>query len=146
MSEEADSNGWQPICFEGELLPRSMMGISILMDRWFSKSTKEWIWKFHICNEVWKEGDADWCKKSAIEILKYLHKKRSKAAVEIEKRLGLDGQITVDEWIEGLTRIRDISTNVDGDCHWIAGKPTERAEETRRRILAFIDAADPAKE
>ena len=145
MSEAPDSEEWPPICFEGELLPKSLMGISILMDRWFSKSTKDWIWRFHICREVWKGGDADWCIKSAKEITNYLQKRRKKAAAEIEKRLGLDGQTTVDEWIDGLTRIQAISATVDGDCRWISGDPTERAEETRRRIVAFLDNQDSAK-
>jgi len=136
----SDSEEWPPIRFEGELLPQSLMGISILMDRWFSKSTKEWIWRFHICHEVWKGGDADWCNKSANEILKYLRRRRKKAAMEIEKRLGLDGQVTVDEWIDGLMRIQAISSTVAGECRWIAGEPTERADQTRTRILAFLDS------
>lgn len=141
----SDSEEWPPIRFEGELLPQSLMGISILMDRWFSKPTKEWIWRFHLCHEVRKEGNADWCYKSASDILKYLRKRRKKAAIEIEKRLGLDGQVTVDEWIDGLMRIQVISSTVNGECRWIAGEHTERAEQTRTRILAFLDRKDPAK-
>jgi hypothetical protein len=149
MNQQLDPKEWPTIQFEGEYLPQSVSGISILINLDFTERTGDWIWRLPHCKEVWKGGEADWCLSSASEIIDHLLEHRDEVIEEIRDRLGphgFDGPVTINEWLTALSRIRVLAQSADGDCRWIAGEPTERAEETRRRILAFLDkyrAADP---
>ncbi|MEZ5329803.1 MAG: hypothetical protein R3F19_32545 [Verrucomicrobiales bacterium] len=147
MNQHFESEEWPSIQFEGEFLPQSVSGISILLDRDFTGRTADWIWRLRHCKEVWKNGEADWCLSSASEICDHLLEHRDEIVAQIRARLGphgFDETTTIDEWLTALSRIRVLAQAADGDCRWIAGRPTERAEETRRRILAFLDKNRPA--
>jgi len=140
MNKTLDPEEWPSIRFEGELLPQSVSGISILIDRELTESTGDWIWRLPHCKEVWKDGEADWCIESATEIIDHLLEFRTEVVAEIRERLGPHGfeaQTTIDEWLAALTRVQVLANSSGGTCRWIAGAPTERAEETRRKILAF---------
>ena len=146
MHQQLDPKEWPSIRFEGEELPQSVSGISILIDRDLSEKTKDWVWRLPICKEVWKEGDADWCRASASEITDHLLEHRSEVIAEIEDRLhhhGFDGTLTINEWLIALNRIQILAASTVEKCRWIAGEPTERAEMMRRRLLAFIDKINP---
>lgn len=142
MNQQLDTREWPAIEFQGELLPQSLKAIHILIDQPFSERTLEWIWKLPHCAEVWKSGDADWCIASASEISNYLLEHRNEMTEEIRDRLGpdeFDADATINEWLTALNRIKILAESAEGDCHWIAGEPTERAEKTRRSILTFLD-------
>jgi len=142
MNQQLDTQEWPAIEFQGELLPQSLSAIHILIYQPLSERTLDWIWKLPHCKEVWKSGEADWCLASASEITDHLLEHRDEVTEEIQDRLsahGFDGTATIDEWLSALGRIRSLAELSDGDCRWIAGEPTERAEERRRRILAFLD-------
>lgn len=142
MNQQLDAQEWPAIEFQGELLPQSLSAIHILIYQPLSERTLDWIWTFSHCNEVWKSGESEWCMTSAIEIADHLLEHRDAIVEEIRDRFGPDefgGDEMIDEWLSGLNRIRILAESTDGDCRWIAGQPTERAEETRRRILAFLD-------
>jgi len=142
MNQHLDPQDWPSIQFEGEFLPQSLSGISILIARDFTERTGDWIWRLAHCREVWKEGEVEWCLLSAAEITDHLLEHREEIVEEIRARLGphgLDGETTADEWLAALGRIRSLAESADGTCHWIAGEPTERAEETRRWISALLD-------
>ena len=71
---------------------------------------------------------------------------RDEVVAEIHDRLGpqgFDGTATINEWLTAMTRIRSLARSSSDVCRWIAGEPTERAEEMRRRILAFLDKQPP---
>lgn len=147
MNQHLDTEYWIPIKFEGELLPQSVSGLSILIHQDFTDLTKDWIWSLPHCSEVWKSGAADWCLSSASEISNYLLKHKTKIITEIQERLsphGFDADITFSEWITALSRIRQLAESSTGECSWIAGEPTELAEEVRLRIMSFLDKCDPA--
>lgn len=142
MNQQLDTQEWPAIKFQGELLPQSLSAIHILIYQPLSERTLDWIWKFPHCKEVWKDGESEWCIASATEISDHLLENRDAIVAEIRDRLGshgFDGDETINEWLTGLYRIRILSELADGDCRWIAGEPTERAKETCRRILAFLD-------
>jgi len=146
MNQSLDPEEWPAIRFEGEFLPQSLKGISILVDRDFTERTSDWIWRLPHCKEVWKDGEANWCISSATEITDHLLEYRDEVSTEIRERLGphgFDGETTVDEWLKALTRIQNLASSSGGTCRWIAGEPTERAEEARRRALAFLDSHTP---
>jgi hypothetical protein len=146
MNQQLDTLEWPAIEFQGELLPQSLSAIHILIDQPLTERTLEWIWKFPHCKEVWKDGEPDWCIASVTEIADYLLDYREEIVEEIRVRLGsheFDGDETIDEWWTGLNRIRILAESADGACRWIAGQPTERADGTRRRILAFLDKKHP---
>jgi hypothetical protein len=146
MTQHLDPQEWPSIQFEGEFLPQSVSGISILIDRDFTEQTGDWIWRLPHCKEVWKCGEADWCLTSASEIIDHLLEHRDAVVEEIRERLGphgFDAPATVNEWLTALSRIRVLAESIDGDCHWIAVESTERAEETRRKILTFLDKNRP---
>ena len=147
MNQHLDPQEWPAIQFEGEFLPQSVSGISILIDRDFTERTGDWIWRLPHCKGVLKRGEAAWCLASASEITDHLLGHRDEVIEEIRERLGphgFDGTATINEWLSALGRIRDLAESADGDCRWIAGEPTERAEETRGRILAFLDKNQPS--
>lgn len=146
MNQRLDPKDWPPIRFEGELLPQSLSGISILIDRDFSGRTGDWIWRLPHCKEVWKDGEAEWCLTSATEIIDHLVEHRAEVVSDIQRRLGphgFEGQNTIEEWLTALTSIQFLAKSSGDTCRWIAGEPTERAEETRRRILTFIEKQQP---
>lgn len=146
MSQQLDPQEWPSIRFEGELMPQSLIGISILIDRGFTEGTADWIWKLSCCREVWKECDADGCISSASEISDHLLEHRHEVRELIRDRLashGIDGQATFKEWLSALDRIRFLALATNENCRWIAGEPTQRAEETRRRILVFLEGHPP---
>jgi hypothetical protein len=147
MNQQLDTHEWPAIEFQGELLPQSLSAIHILIYQPLSERTLDWIWKLPHCKEVWKVGDADWCIASASEISDHLLEHRAEIVAEIRERLGphgFDGTATLNEWLSALGRIRSLAESADGDCRWIAGEPTQRAEGTRRRILAFLDKNQPS--
>jgi len=149
MNQSLDSEEWPAIRFEGELMPQSLKGISILIDREFTERTGDWIWRLPHCNEVWKEGESDWCMASATEIIDHLLEYRDEVATEIRERLGpfgFDGDITIDEWLTALTRIQCIARSSGSTCRWIAGDTTERSKETLRRLQAFLNSQAPNNE
>lgn len=149
MNQSLDKEEWPQIRFEGQLLPQSLKGISILIDRDFTERTGDWIWRLPHCKEVLKEGEADWCISSAAEIIDHLLEYRKEVSSEIRDRLGphgFDGNTTVDEWLTALGHIQSLARASGGTCRWIAGEPTERAEENRRRISAFLDSQTPPKQ
>ena len=128
------------------MLPQSVSGISILIVREFTELTCDWIWRLPHCKEVWKGGDAEWCIASATEIIDHLLEHRAEVVADIQERLGphgFDGQATIDEWLIALTRIQSLASSSGDSCRWIAGEPTERVEEARRRILTFLDRQAP---
>lgn len=146
MNQPLDPEEWPAIRFEGELLPQSLRGISILIDRDFMERTGDWIWRLPHCKEVWKVAEANWCITSATEIIDHLLEHRDEVSTEIRDRLGphgFDGDTTIDEWLRALTRIQYLARSSGGTCRWIAGEPTDRAEETRRRAIAFLDSHAP---
>ena len=146
MNQHLDPNEWPSIRFEGELLPQSVRGITILINRDFTERTGDWIWRLPHCKEVWKDGEAEWCIASATEIINHLLEHRSEVVAEIRERLGshgFDGLSTLDEWLTALARIQSLARSSSDVCRWIAGEPTERAEENRRRILALLDRKAP---
>jgi len=143
MNQSLDLEEWPPIKFEGELLPQSLKGISILIDRDFTERTGDWIWRLPHCKELWKEGDSEWCCASATEIIDYLREHRADVAVDIEERLGphgFDGTTTVDEWISALGRIQVLAESSDALCRWIAGQPSKGAADVLRNLVATLDA------
>jgi hypothetical protein len=142
MYQQLNTQEWPAIEFQSELLPQSLSAIHILIDLPLSERTLDWIWKLPHCKEVWKSGEADWCIASATEITDYFLDHKDEIVEEIRDRLGpheFDGDATFNEWVTALDRIRILAESADSECHWIAGEPTERAEEARRRILAFLD-------
>lgn len=146
MNQILDAEEWPSIRFEGEYLPQSVSGISILVDRDFTERTGDWIWRLRHCSEVWKDGDADWCIASATEIIDHLLENRAEVIADIQERLGphgFDGQITIDEWLRSLTRIQILARESGDICRWISGVPKEEAEESLRRLLAFLDKQAP---
>lgn len=146
MNQTLDPEEWPSICFEGELLPQSLSAIHILIYRGFTERTSEWIWRLPHCKEVWKGGESTWCIESATEIIDHLLDNRADILSEICERLGPDefnAETTIDEWLTTLARIQTLAKSAGDTCRWIAGDPTERAEETRRRILAFLDKQQP---
>ena len=146
MNQQLDPEDWPSIHFEGELLPQSVSGISILIGRDFTERTGDWIWRLPHCKEVWKDGDAEWCVASASEIIDHLLVHRAEVVAEIQERLaphGFDAQATIDEWLAAMRRIQNLAESSGNTCRWIAGASTQRAEETRSRILAFLDAQQP---
>ena len=146
MNQLLDADEWPSIRFEGELLPQSVSGISILIDREFTERTGDWIWRLPHCKEVWKDGDAEWCIAAATEIIDHLLEHRDEVAIEVRDRLGpqgFDGDATIAEWLSALARIQSLARTSGEVCRWIAGEPTERAEETHRRFLAFLDGQAP---
>lgn len=148
MNQPLDPEEWPSICFEGELLPQSLKGISILINRDFTERTGDWIWRLPHCKEVWKGGEPEWCIASATEIIDHLLEHRADVAADIQERLGpfgFDGETTIDEWLTALVRIQSLAESSSGICRWIAGEPTERAEEGRRRWLTFLDSQAPPK-
>jgi hypothetical protein len=148
MNQQLDTQEWPAIEFQGEFLPQSLSAIHILIYQPLSERTLDWIWKLPHCKEVWKSGEAAWCIASAAEITDHLLDHRDVIAAEIRDRLSADGfdeAATINEWLAALGRIRSLAESTDGDCRWIAGEPTESAEETRRRILAFLDKNQPSE-
>ena len=148
MNQSLDPEEWPSIRFEGESLPQSLKGISILIDRDFTGRTGDWIWRLPHCKEVWKEGESDWCISSATEIIDHLLEHRDEVVVDIRERLGthgFDAEPTIDEWLTALARIQSLARSSDGKCRWIAGEPSESAEEVRRSFLAFLDSQAPPK-
>lgn len=146
MNQKLNTEDWPSICFEGELLPQSVSGISILINRDFTERTGDWIWRLPHCKEVWKEGEAEWCIESATEIINHLLEHRDEVVADIQERLspyGFDSQCTIDEWLTALALIQTISKASGDTCRWIAGEPTERAEKGRKRFLAFLDKLQP---
>jgi hypothetical protein len=148
MNQTLDPEEWPSIRFEGELMPQSLSAIHILINRDFTERTGDWIWRLPHCKEVWKDGEATWCIESATEIIDHLLENRAEIIAEIQDRLGpheFDAETTIDEWLTALARIQTLtrSRSAGDTCRWIAGEPTERAEETRRRILAFLDNQQP---
>ena len=146
MNQQLDPQEWPAIKFQGELLPQSLSAIHILIYQPLSERTLDWIWKLPHCKEVWKTGEADWCIESAREISDRLLDGKHEIIEEIRDRLGsdgFDGEATVGEWLTALDRIRILAEATTGDCRWIAGEPTERAEETRRGILAYLNKQLP---
>jgi hypothetical protein len=142
MQQILDPKEWPSIRFEGEFLPQSLSGISILIDRNLSERTSDWIWRLPHCKETWKDGEAAWCISSATEIIDHMLEHEDEIAEEVKVRLGshgFDGQRTVEEWLGALARIRVLSESADEICRWIAGEPSDKAEEQRRRLLAFLD-------
>lgn len=149
MNAFIDPEKWPSIRFEGEWMPQSLAGISILMDREFTQQTGDWIWRLPHCHECWKEGEAAWCIASATEIIDYLLEHRDAVAAEIRERLGpfgFEGDSTLNEWLAALVRIQDLARSSGGTCRWIAGEPTGRAEETRRGLSAFLDQQGSAEQ
>lgn len=143
MNQSLDPEEWPSICFEGELLPQSVSGISILINRGFTERTGDWIWRLSNCKEVWKNGEAEWCIASATEIIDHLLEHRGEVASEVRERLGpyrFDGDLTVEEWLIALARVQSIAKSSGYNCQWIAGHPSESAEEVRHRLLAFLDS------
>jgi hypothetical protein len=141
MLQQLDAVDWPTIQFEGELMPQSLSAISILIYRPLAERTLDWIWRLPHCKEVWKEGDADWCKSSAAEISDHLLDHRDEIITEIQERLGphgFDAQATFEEWLMGLSRIRSLSSK-NGTCFWIAGELSEKAESVRLGILEYLD-------
>lgn len=146
MNQQLDLQDWPSIQFDGEALPQSVSGISILMDRDLSAQARDWAWRFPICKEVWKEGDAVWCRTSASEIIDHLLEYPSEVIADIRDRLGphgFDGPLTINEWISALDRVRTLAASVEGKCRWIAGDPTDRAKVMKCRLLAYTDKIDP---
>ena len=146
MNQQLNPEDWPSIRFEGELLPQSVSGISILIDRDFTELTGDWIWRLPHCKEVWKEGESEWCITSATEIINHLLEYRTEVAAEIHERLGphgFDSQTTIDEWLTALASIQSLAKSSSNSCRWIAGEPTQRAEDSRRRLLAFLDKQAP---
>ncbi len=142
MNQQLDPDDWPSICFEGELLPQSVSGISILVHRDLTERTCDWIWSLRHCSEVWKGGEAEWCLSSAIEIINYLLEHRDEVAEDVRERLGpygFDGQTTVNEWISALASIRVLAESAEEVCSWIAGEPSDEVEEKRRRFLAYLE-------
>lgn len=148
MNQQLDPEDWPSIRFEGESLPQSVSGISILIDHELTERTGDWIWRLPHCKEVWKDGDAEWCIASATEIIDHLLEHRDQVTDEIRDRLGphgFDSHATIDEWLSALARIQSLARSSGEICRWIAGEPTERAEESRSRLLAFLDSQAPPK-
>ena len=146
MNQTLDAQECPSIRFEGELQPQSLSAIHILIYRDFTERTGDWIWRLPHCKEVWKDGDSTWCIESATEIIDHLLEHRSEIIAEIQERLSPDGfnaEATIVEWLTALARIQTLAKSAGDTCRWIAGQPTERAEETRRRILAFLDKQHP---
>ena len=146
MNQTLDPEEWPSIRFEGEALPQSLSAIHILIHRDFTERTGDWIWRLPHCKEVWKDGESEWCVESATEIIDHLLEHRAEIIAEIGERLGPDGfdaRTTVDEWLAALTRIQTLAKAAGDTCRWIAGEPTERAEEVRRSILAFLEQQPP---
>jgi len=146
MNQTLDPEEWPSIRFEGELLPQSLSAIHILIYRDFTEPTGDWIWRLPHSKEVWKGGETTWCIESATEIIDHLLENRAEVLSEIQERLGpheFDAETTIDEWLTALARIQTLAKSAGDTCRWIAGAPTERAEETRRRILAFLDKQHP---
>jgi len=126
MPQTLDPHTWPSIEFQGEPLPQSLIGISILIHQDFTEATGDWIWRFSNCKNAWKKGEPAWCVASAVEISDYLLDHRDEVIPDIERRLGpygLNGQATYEEWLTGLARIRTLAASSDGDCRWIAGEP-----------------------
>jgi hypothetical protein len=146
MNQKLDPKEWPSIRFEGELMPQSLSAIHVLINRNFSERTGEWIWRLPHCKEVWKDGESTWCIESATEIIHNLLEHRAEIVADIQDRLDphqFDAETTIDEWLTALARIQALARSAGDTCRWIAGEPTERAEETRRRILAFLDKQQP---
>jgi hypothetical protein len=146
MNQKLDPKEWPSIRFEGELMPQSLSAIHVLINRNFSERTGEWIWRLPHCKEVWKDGESTWCIESATEIIHNLLEHRAEIVADIQDRLDphqFDAETTIDEWLTALAHIQALARSAGDTCRWIAGEPTERAEETRRRILAFLDKQQP---
>ena len=142
MNQLLDPEEWPSIRFDGESLPQSLSGIHILIYCDLTERTGDWIWRLPHCRGVWKDGESEWCVESATEIIDHLLEYRTEVVAEIQERLaphGFDAQATLEEWLTALARIQTLARSAGDTCRWIAGEPTERVEETRRRILAFLD-------
>jgi hypothetical protein len=149
MNQSLDPEAWPPICFEGKLLPQSLKGISILIDRKFTERTGDWIWRLSHCYEVWKEGESGLCIASATEIMDHLLEHRADVARGIRERLGshgFDGDATLDEWLTALAHIQSLAKSSKGVCRWIAGNPTEEAQEALRGFSSVLDRQAPLEE
>ncbi|MGJ8673873.1 hypothetical protein [Rubritalea sp.] len=123
MSQDLDTTDFPPIRFEHELLPQSVSGISILMNYEFTETTGDWIWKLPHCKNTWKEGDSTWCISSCSEIISFLNSNKEQVIEDIKERLsphGFDPNITLNEWLSSLARIKEICQLGNKTCRWIA--------------------------
>lgn len=140
MNQPLNPEDWPSIRYENELLPQSISGISILINCPLTERTADWIWRFCHCKGVWKNGEAQWCIDSVIEILGYIEEYRFEIISEIKERLephGFNAETTITEWREALKLIKKLSDLVDGDCQWISSEP-EDLEEKSHRFSTFI--------
>lgn len=122
------------------------MGISILISiDEFTERTGDWIWSLPHCNGVEKSGEANWCRDSANEIIDHLIEHRAAMLEFIEERLGPHGhspEKTFIEWIESLTKIKEIASTMEGDCRWIAevsAAEKKTGMEFVKRMLDWIN-------
>lgn len=102
MDQQLDLECWPSICFECEMLPQRVIGISILIHRDFTECSSDWIWRPLHCSEVCQKSEAEWCIGSVSEIIDHLLEYRAEVAAEVHERLasyGIDSQTTLDEWL-----------------------------------------------
>ena len=126
MTQTLDLEEFPQICFEGEILPQSVIAISILINHDFTERTGDWIWRLPHCKKIWKTGDSEWCLAAAREINDHLLEHRAEIITDIQERLGphgFDGHTTINEWLTALARIQILAASAGNVCRWTADSP-----------------------
>lgn len=146
MWQEFEGSDWLSIHFEGVELPSSLMGISILVSiDHLTERTGDWIWRLSHCRGVEKNGEAQWCRDSAQEIMDYMIENRLQVLEMIAERLGGFGfaaDRTFSEWMESLVKILQVTSFADGVCSWTAKDSALDSKVQLERGLGFFDSLD----
>ena len=118
-----DTPDFRPITFQGEVFPRSLMGISILEPVLDIEEEElgEWLWRLPLCKGVTKRAAAELCTHCAMQTVDLMLEMRQAVLEGIAARLaefGFDPESTYREWIHSLLRIAALSAREEGDCVW----------------------------
>lgn len=144
--QRLDPKDWRIITYEGQAMPQSLMGISILINAdEISEETKDWLWRLVNCRGVTKHMNAMVCLRAAEQTRDYLLTATKHVLCEINRRLspcGFDSNMTYAEWMTSLTMIIDATRTTSGDCHWSAPSHTDDPYSGREGAMRLLNSID----
>ena len=140
-----DDYEWREIAFEDIVLPRAVMGISILVSiSDLPDDTKDWLWSLRNCCGVEKTELSTKCAKHAEILLSQMKMRHDEICLLIQDRLSPHGFVvgeTLANWHKALENIKRIGIESNNKyCLWRAATHPRDAYASADSILNILNA------
>lgn len=133
---------FRPIIFEGRILPRSVMGISLLANL-ARKSDRElagWLATFPDCRDVTRAAPSLICHTLAGRGRDLMLDYRAQVLLLLDEHLATsdaDAKTIYGEWVTALQQITELAAQTEDDCEWYAPANPDDAPIISKQIQAM---------